>query len=79
MQNFNRGGVMQAFGLLVFGASMVLCSSAFAMPIVLYDSGEAIGIAGVEVGTNTYNVSFLEGTCGELFSGCDEQSDLTCL
>ena len=77
MRILTEGGVMQVFRLLGFGVCMVLCSSAFAIPIVLFDSGKAVGITGAEVGTNTYDVSFLEGTCAEVFSGCDEQSDLT--
>lgn len=33
------------------------------------------GVIGLSVGGTVYNVSFQDGTCTELFDGCDEQSD----
>jgi hypothetical protein len=37
--------------------------------------GELKGASGVNVGGNLYDVEFVEGTCIDLFDGCDEVSD----
>lgn len=39
--------------------------------------GELIGASGVDVGGTLYNVEFLDGTCIDLYSGCDDVSDFT--
>jgi hypothetical protein len=40
-------------------------------------AGELRGASGVDVGGNFYDVQFLDGTCIDLFNGCDEASDFT--
>lgn len=43
---------------------------------LIVDSGELIGATGIEItGFGTYDVSFEDGSCADLFSGCDELSD----
>ena len=37
--------------------------------------GELIGASGVVVNGTSYNVRFVDGTCQELFGGCDEPAD----
>ena len=36
-----------------------------------------MGASGVDVGGTLYNVEFLDGTCVDLYNGCDEASDFT--
>lgn len=41
--------------------------------------GDATGLTGarnVDVGGTLYDVTFVDGTCGDLFDGCDDASDL---
>ena len=33
------------------------------------------GVSGISVDGNVYNVTFVEGTCVDLFNGCDEKTD----
>jgi len=43
---------------------------------LIVDSGELLGATAIEVaGYGTFDVSFQDGSCAELFSGCDELSD----
>jgi len=43
---------------------------------LIVDSGELLGATGIEVaGVGIFDVSFADGSCAELFSGCDELSD----
>ena len=46
-----------------------------ATPVVV--GGELVGATGVDVGGVLYDVAFLEGTCVDLYDGCDELSDFT--
>ena len=50
----------------------MLCFSAQALPLVLVDvAGILLGVKGVNVGGTLYDVEFIDGTCAEVFSGCD--------
>jgi hypothetical protein len=40
-------------------------------------AGELRGASGVDVGGTFYDVQFLDGTCIDLFNGCDALSDFT--
>jgi hypothetical protein len=53
------------------------CASlAHAEPVLLVDaSGFLTGARHVAVGGTFYDVSFIEGTCSEVFAGCDDASD----
>ena len=50
--------------------------SARAVPILLTDSsGQLAGATGVTVDGSLYDVYFVEGSCEQVFSGCDSVSD----
>lgn len=62
---------------LVKSAVAVACLAtasvnAFAMPILVESGGQVVGIDGLMVGAETYDVQFVEGSCDSLFSGCDQ-------
>lgn len=38
-------------------------------------NGKLLGATGVLVNGSSYNVSFVDGTCAALFSGCDQNTD----
>ena len=40
-------------------------------------AGQLMGASGVDVGGTFYDVQFLDGTCIDLFNGCDDTSDFT--
>ena len=40
-------------------------------------AGQLMGASGVDVGGTFYDVQFLDGTCIDLFNGCDDDSDFT--
>jgi hypothetical protein len=61
---------MGAFLFLVGGAR-----PGFGAPILLISGGELIGATGVEVGGVFYDVALVDGSCFEVFSGCDDASD----
>jgi hypothetical protein len=54
---------------------LTLSLSANAAIVKLNDAGELVGADNVEVRGKQYNVSFIDGTCLELFNGCDQDSD----
>jgi len=65
------------FNLL--GVMLALASSLGANAAVLrvdLDTGQLLGADGVLVGDSLFDVEFSRGTCVELFSGCNSQSDL---
>jgi len=41
------------------------------------ERGQLLGASSVDAGGTLYNVEFLDGTCIDLYSGCDEVSDFT--
>ncbi len=55
----------------------LLTYSATAFSVVVLDiqNGQLHGATGVIVNGNSYDVSFQEGSCFDLFGGCDESSD----
>jgi len=53
-----------------------LLSAANSHAGLIVDSGKLIGATGIEVvGFGTFDVSFEDGSCADLFSGCDQLSD----
>jgi len=50
-------------------------TSAFAAPILQISNGILTGATGVNVGGTLYDVSFLDGTCAAVFTGCDNDND----
>lgn len=59
-----------------FAAVLLIClsPSAFAATL-LVSGGELLGATGVNVNGTLYNVQFVDGTCVDLFSGCDVVAD----
>ena len=58
------------------GLWVLLAVPVSAVELVVVD-GALMGANEVEVNSALYDVRFLDGTCIELFAGCDELSDLT--
>lgn len=54
-----------------------LTQTAFAANLIVDSGGQLTGATGVDVNGTLYNVEFLDGTCVDLFSGCDALSDFT--
>jgi hypothetical protein len=44
-------------------------------PVLQVSNGVLTGATGVDVGGTLYDVEFRDGTCADLFSGCDEAAD----
>jgi hypothetical protein len=65
--------------LVAVGLSLVAgIGTASAAPILVVDgSGILTGARNVDVGGTLYDVDFRDGSCVELFSGCDEVTDFT--
>jgi len=56
-------------------ATMLLATSSSYAQLII-DSGQLVGATNVAVsGYGTYNVSFEDGSCSSVFSGCDSLSD----
>lgn len=64
-------------GLLIAFAVAVLSVAppASAAPLLVFDGGKITGVKGVNVFGTLYDVTFVDGTCAQVFSGCDELSD----
>ena len=62
--------------LLIFAMGALGCSPTYAATPILDDFGVTLlGATGVDIGGTLYDVEFLNGTCIELFDGCDSRSD----
>lgn len=60
-------------------ASLVFASNAYAATLITDGSGQLIGTHDVVVSGASCDVAFLDGSCVEVFSGCDELTDITFL
>ncbi len=60
---------------LVVAIFLMASGAQAAVPIVV--SGELLGATGVNVGGIVYDVEIVEGTCVDLYDGCDDLSDFT--
>jgi hypothetical protein len=70
------GGVM--LKRVILTALLAVGPSVSAQAAVIQVSGgELIGALGVNVAGTLYDVVFVEGSCVDLFSGCDHESDFT--
>ena len=56
-------------------ATLFVSTSASAATLLTDVNGDLTGATGVIVQGTSYDVSFLDGTCASLFSGCDSVSD----
>ena len=54
---------------------IVVAQTASAASLIVDSGGQLTGATGVDVNGTLYNVEFLDGTCADLFNGCDELSD----
>ena len=63
--------------LIPLTALLLASTPAFAMPTLVVNSGILEGATGVDVGGTDYDVTFMDGTCIDLFNGCDAVSDFT--
>lgn len=61
--------------LLLLIGSLSLASSAQAATLNV-QGGQLVGASGVDVSGTIYNVEFIDDSCVNIFSGCDEVSDL---
>jgi hypothetical protein len=61
-----------ALAVLAFAAA-----PAMAATLTTNGSNQLTGITGLTVGSSTYNVEFVDGTCAAVFGGCDSLSDFT--
>lgn len=59
----------------VFVLSSVVVDSADAVKLLVNEEGSLIGANGVIVEGVEYNVRFSDGSCQELFNGCDDPND----
>lgn len=71
LRSFNRFILMS---LALFGLTV---SAAEAAILNVDGGGNLLGAFGVDVGGTTFDVSFQDGTCAELFDGCDQVTDFT--
>ncbi|MCH9673739.1 MAG: hypothetical protein K0U93_20030 [Gammaproteobacteria bacterium] len=62
---------------VVFGAALLGVSALSYGATLLVSNGTLIGARDVEVNGLLYDVAFRDGTCAELYNGCDENSDFT--
>ncbi len=64
---------------LVLVVGLVLMASGVQAAMLNVINGILHGASGVDVGGALYDVEFLDGSCVEVFSGCDELTDITFL
>jgi hypothetical protein len=62
---------------LILAVVLVLMASGAQAATLNVVGGQLMGASNVLVDGSLYNVEFLDGTCIDLYSGCDEVSDFT--
>ena len=62
---------MNKMRVLIAAISLMLCASMANAAVLRVSGGKLIGASGVDVDGALYNVEFIDGTCGAVFSGCD--------
>jgi len=62
---------------LVLTAVLVLMATGAQAVTLNVVGGQLMGASGVDVGGSLYDVQFVNGTCIDLYNGCDEVSDFT--
>jgi hypothetical protein len=66
------------FTSFLFLASLLFAGSASADPTLVVDSGgQLVGATEVNVNGTAYDVTFVDGTCTEVFDGCDTAAKFT--
>jgi hypothetical protein len=61
------------FGSLLVAIVLATAEAHAAVPVVV--GGELLGATGVNVGGAVYDVDFVEGSCIDVYGGCDDVSD----
>jgi hypothetical protein len=64
-------------GTLASFIVLLLASSSASAATLIVVGGQLLGASGVDVAGTLYNVEFLDGTCIDLYNGCDDVSDFT--
>lgn len=68
---------MTALSKALFGAVLTFIgAAACAAPVLQTSNGTLMGVAGLDYQGQKYNVSFQDGSCEQLFNGCDSSSDM---
>jgi hypothetical protein len=67
--SWGASALLLAIFLTISGAAQA------AAPVVV--SGELLGATGINVDGKVYDVQFVEGTCVDIYGGCDALSDFT--
>jgi hypothetical protein len=62
---------------VVLAAALVLMASGAQAATLNVIGGQLMGASDVLVDGSLYDVQFLDGTCADLYSGCDDVSDFT--
>ncbi len=68
---------MNVIKKIICVAIFLFYSSISISAVLNISNGQLIGASGVNVNGSSYNVAFIDGTCADLFSGCDQNSDFT--
>jgi hypothetical protein len=66
---------MRKLTLALAAIAALVSAGPAAAAILVVDNGILTGATGVDIGGSLYDVTFVDGTCAALFSGCDEPSD----
>lgn len=66
-----------AMAMAMATISMNLCHDVNAAQLLLNEEGQLTGALGVEVFGAQYNVEFVDGTCAQVFDGCNGLTDFT--
>jgi hypothetical protein len=68
---------VSGWGSLVLVVTICLATSGAQAAALVVVGGELLGATGVNVGSTVYDVQIVEGTCVDLYDGCDDLSDFT--
>lgn len=68
---------MNTIKKIICAASFLLYSSISFSTVLNVSNGQLIGASGLIVNGVSYDVAFLDGTCANLYSGCNQNSDFT--
>ena len=71
------GSVKQFLTVGAVTACLGLAAGTARGAVLTVVDGQLAGAEGVEIGGALYNVSFQDGTCQNVFSGCDDASDFS--
>ncbi len=60
---------------IIYSCAVLIYSTASYSALLNVNNGILLGASDVDVNGVLYDVSFIDGTCAELFSGCDQNTD----